>query len=93
MEKDIHTVIRDTFDPKGLSNVRPLGKSNLSQEDFNCGVASTQAERHRSSGGSEPNHSIRSIEVQLMVDADDSAHVGGEVDTDDHRDGQGIDRR
>lgn len=103
MEKDIHTVIRDTFEPGGLTNVRPLGKSNLSWMDFGCGVSSTKAERHRASGGSEANHTIRSIEVQLMVNADDSALVGGEYQDglgesvqdqgDHHREGHGIDRR
>jgi hypothetical protein len=102
MEKDIHTVIRDTFEPGGLTNVRPLGKSNLSWMDFGCGVSTTKAERYRASGGSEANHTIRSIEVQLMVNADDSAHVGGEYQdglgegsagSDHHREGQGIDRR
>lgn len=92
---------RDVFvEPTGLTGFVPLGKSSLEWTDFAAGVASTKALRVRASGASHANPSSRSIvayediQKQLVVDADDPTHVGGGAeDTDDHREGHGIDRR
>lgn len=92
---------RDVFiEPSGMTGFVPLGKSKMAWTDFASGVASTKEMRVRASGGSSANPSSRSlvayedVKTDLVIDADDPTHVGGGVhDSDDHRDGRGIDRR
>ena len=85
---------RDVFiEPTGLTSHMPLGKSDLSWTDFASGVASTKEVRPRASGGSRANPSARSIASQLYMGGSDSTDIGGAPDSDDHREGKGIDRR
>lgn len=92
---------RDVFaEPSGATGHVPLGKSHLAWTDFAAGVSTTKEVRHRASGGCSANPSARSmiayedVKTDLVLDADDPTHIGGGVhDSDDHRDGRGIDRR
>jgi hypothetical protein len=69
---------RDVFVPRGMTNVKPCGKSRLGWQDFAAGVASTKAHRPRVGGGANSaNPSERSVRRTIHFGDNQNTNAAG----------------